>query len=153
MACTTLAPPLHLGCAPGGAARPVVAVRPAARSQVTRAPRILFATVATLQEGGMPRIRRWFSWKVWDQQSAAVVLEKQERQHQAHQAQQHSAQAYHQWQVSLIPHFLRQAADVAGIGPETPHADAWAEYLRWCEHFNYRPVSEREFAQERNLYR
>jgi hypothetical protein len=75
MACTALAPPLHLGCAPGGAARPVVAVRPAARSQVTRAPHILFATVATLKEGGMPRIRRWFSWKVWDQQSAAVVLE------------------------------------------------------------------------------
>jgi hypothetical protein len=147
MTCTALAPPLHLGCAPGGGRAAGGA------SQVTCAPRILFATVATLQEGGMPRIRRWFSWKVWDQQSAAVVLEKQERQHQAHQAQQQSAQAYHQWQLSLIPHFLRQAADVAGIGPETPHADAWAEYLRWCEHFNYQPVSEREFAQERSLYR
>jgi hypothetical protein len=107
-----------------------------------------------------PRIRRWFSWKVWDAQSAAVVLERQEKARRHDEAAQQRGQqdtnraaAFHRWQLDCVPHFLREAGEVAGITPETPHTEAWAEYLRWCQHYDFQPLGEREFAQERSLYR
>jgi hypothetical protein len=104
-----------------------------------------------------PRIRRWFSWKVWDAQSAAVVLERQEAAQQRWQQEANrtaaQAAAFHRWQLDCVPHFLRQADEVVGITAETPHAEAWAEYLRWCKHHDFQPLAEREFAQERSLYR
>jgi hypothetical protein len=100
----------------------------------------------------MPRIRRWFSWKVWDEQSSAVALEKQERERQAEQAQRGQAATYHAWNLGMIAQFLRESP---WINPQTPHNEAWDWYLRWCARpgWGHPPVSEREFAQERNLYR
>jgi hypothetical protein len=56
----------------------------------------------------------------------------------------------HRWHLERIANFLHESP---WITPATPHTEAWSWYLRWCNVRFLQPVSERDFAGERERYR